>query len=29
MLAVHGMGKQRYRRYGEALLDTVRGDTGC
>ncbi|NOY28111.1 MAG: RecQ family ATP-dependent DNA helicase [Oligoflexia bacterium] len=29
MLAVHGMGKERYRRYGEALLDIVRGYTGC
>ncbi len=29
MLAVHGMGKERYRRYGEALLDAVRGWTGC
>ncbi|MCB9780561.1 MAG: ATP-dependent DNA helicase RecQ [Alphaproteobacteria bacterium] len=29
MLAVHGMGKERYRRYGQALLDAVRGWTGC
>ncbi|RME21514.1 MAG: ATP-dependent DNA helicase RecQ [Deltaproteobacteria bacterium] len=29
MLAIHGMGKERYRRYGQALLDLVRGWTGC
>ena len=29
MLAVHGMGKERYRRYGRALLDAVRAWTGA
>jgi len=24
MLAVHGMGKERFRRYGQAFLDAVR-----
>jgi len=28
MLEVHGMGKERYRRYGQAFLDAVRGWTG-
>lgn len=28
MLAVHGMGKERYRRYGQAFLDAVRGYAG-
>jgi ATP-dependent DNA helicase RecQ len=29
MLEVHGMGKERYHRYGQALLEAVRGWTGC
>jgi len=29
MLAVHGMGRERYRLYGDALLEAVRGWTGC
>ena len=28
MLAVHGMGKVRYQRYGSVFLDTIRRWTG-